>query len=891
MEKQLILELDRIQNLMGVENKIVLISEQVAALRKLFNFGDEVFQSVEENKKLLQKLNDLVDTKTGIKKLTQKEIDDLAEKLTKQRNSIKAWSSGTVSIEPEAAAKLRQLETKATKSASRSSVDALYNLRINQSLKKVFEREGSVYSEIYKSTIKSVDDGLSEQIRLFDNFETVAIGEKDIIDDFVKLLKENWSNNPKTKNLKIEDYSEFLNWAKKKFVIDGGDMDDLVEDVRYFKIYDENTGYPKDHPRKGQREIDPNKSRKIVNGDDGLIGVTLENKVKKDPIDNTKVRKNAAGIDDEEKLISSKTDIDNLATARKNYRAWRNFYKKIKGLLKGTDFFDNWEKNCALLKGFDPNQIAINGRVNPKFENLVRQLSFDADLIATMEKGTEKLWEELFAELKLAGSDEIISSAGKVDLYGGWGFKSEDLTAHLERQKLRYGNFEESENFKNFLNNIKVYMSGIWGMMIRSKESYLSSAKTLNSRFTSLIKFKDIIIPEIFYSSVFNPKQIGLMFTRRGLTFKGLLISAVETYLVMILWKKFMSIPFAIAAATWDTLVGKFGMKTSEFNKEFDFDENGEPGWTERAAEYFINEWNPQKAKFYVPLDPTKIINMLRFVMKNTWRNKDIDGVTVATEDLEKSYNQKFDELWNNLPGGEKEKEKIIKIQENIYTTSFSQLSQQLLKNRSQIDAYRNKKITDSDCQKLLNARVGNVGINRSELPSDFDIDTLADVTNLKPNEMIKSGGFRDKNYNVYLVQNARSGRVIKGGDYNFIPIPYRPKYTYIPFETTVSEGGNKYYAIYYYPTVNSTGELVNYATIKNKNIVEKNKNDEVIGPGKGNKNEAKFFTEKGVKDAVETLNDGVKLVEGNPVNIVDFVKRLSDKPLPALEPPKQKKD
>lgn len=891
MEKQLILELDRIQTLMGVENKKVLISEQVAILRKLFNFGDEVFESVEENKKLLQKLNDLVDTKKGVKKLTQKEIDDLAEKLTKQRKSIKAWSSGTVSIEPEAAAKLKQLETKATNSASRSSVDALYNLRINQALKKVFEREGSVYSGIYKSTVKGVDDGLAEQIRVFDNFETSSIGEKDIIDDFVKLLKENWSNNPQTKNFKIEDYPEFLNWAKKKFVIDGGDMDDLIEDVRYFKIFDENTGYPKDHPRKGQREIDPNKSRKIVNGDDGLIGVTLENKVKKDPTDNTKLRKNAAGIDDEEKLISSKTDIDNLATARRNYRAWRNFYKKIKGLLKGTDFFDNWEKNCALLKGFDTNQIAINGRVNPKFENLVRQLSFDADLIATMEKGTEKLWDELFAELKLAGSDEIIAGAGKVDLYGGWGFKSEDLTTHLERQKLRYGNFEESENFKNFLNNIKVYMSEIWGMMKRSKESYLASAKTLNSKFASLIKFKDIIIPEIFYSSVFNPKQIGLMITRRGLTFKGLLISAVETYLVMILWKKIMAIPFAMAAATWDTVVGKFGMKTSEFDKEFDFDENGQPGWFERVAEYVVNEFNPQKAKFYVPLDPTKIINMLRFVMKNTWQNKDIDGVTVATEDLEKSYNQKFDELWNNLPGGEKEKANVIKIQEQMFSTSFSQLSQQLLNNRPQIEAYRNKKITDSDCQKLLNARVGNVGINRSELPRSFDINTLTDVANLKPNEMIKSGGFRDKNYNVYLVQNARSGRVIEGGDYNFIPIPYRPKYTYIPFETTVSEGASKYYAIYYYPTVNSTGELVNYATIKNKNIVEKNKNDEVIGPGEGNKNEAKFFTEKGVKDAVATLNDGVKLVEGDPVNIVDFVKRLSDKPLPALEPPKQKKD
>lgn len=891
MEKQLILELDRIQTLMGIENKKVLISEQISILRKLFNFGDEVFESVEENKKLLKKLNDLVDTKEGIKKLTQKEIDDLAEELTKQRKSIKAWSSGSGPIQPPAAAKLKQLETRAVNSASRGPVDTLYNFRINQALKQVFEREGSVYSEIYELTVKNVDDELAEQVKVFDNFDTATITEKDIIDDFLKSLKENWSKNPQTKNLKIEDYPEFLNWAKKKFVIDGGDMDNLIEDVRYFKIFDETTGYPKDHPRKGQREIDANKSRKIVNGDDGLIGVTLENKVKKDPVDNTKVRKNAAGIDDEEKLISSKTDIDNLATARKNYRAWRNFYKKIKGLLKGTDFFDNWEKNCALLKGFDPNQIAQNGVVNPKFENLVRQLSFDADLIATMEKGTGKLWEELFAELKLAGSDEIISSAGKVDLYGGWGFKSEDLTAHLERQKLRYGNFEESENFKNFLNNIKVYMSEIWGMMKRSKDSYLQSAKTLNSKFASLIKFKDIIIPEIFYSSVFNPKQIGLMITRRGLTFKGLVISAIETYLVMILWKKIMAIPFALAAATWDTAVGKFGMKTSEFNKEFDFDENGEPGWFERVVEYVANEFNPQKAKFYVPLDPTKIINMLRFVIKNTWQNKDIDGVDVATKDLEKSYNEKFDALWNNLPGGEKEKKELIEKQENIYTTSFSQLSQQLLKERTQIDAYRNKKITDSDCQKLLNARVGSVGINRSELPSDFNINTLADIVNLKPNEMIKAGGFRDKNYNVYLVQNVRSGRVLKNGDYNFIPIPYRPKYIYIPFETTVSEGASKYYAIYYYPTVNSTGELVNYATIKNKNIVEKNKDGKVIGPGKGNKNEAKFFTEKGVKDAVSTLNDGVTLVEGDPVNIVDFVKILSDKPLPALEPPKQKKD
>ena len=57
MEKQLILELDRIQTLMGIENKKVLISEQISILRKLFNFGDEVFESLEENKKLLKKLN------------------------------------------------------------------------------------------------------------------------------------------------------------------------------------------------------------------------------------------------------------------------------------------------------------------------------------------------------------------------------------------------------------------------------------------------------------------------------------------------------------------------------------------------------------------------------------------------------------------------------------------------------------------------------------------------------------------------------------------------------------------------------------------------------------------------------------------------------------------
>lgn len=891
MEKQLILELDRIQTLMGIENKKVLISEQVAILRKLFNFGDEVFESVEENKKLLKKLNDLVDTKGGVKKLTQKEIDDLAEQLTKQRKSIKAWSSGSGPIEPPAAAKLRGLETRAVNSASRGPVDALYNLRINQALKKVFEREGSVYLGIYKSTVKGVDDGLAEQIRVFDNFETSSIGEKDIIDDFVKLLKENWSNNPQTKNLKIEDYPEFLNWAKKKFVIDGGDMDNLIEDVRYFKIYDETTGYPKDHPRKGQRETDPNKSRKIVNGDDRLIGVTLENKVKKDPVDNTKVRKNAAGIDDEEKLISSKTDIDNLATARKNYRAWRNFYKKIKGLLKGTDFFDNWEKNCALLKGFNPNEIAQNGVVNPKFENLVRQLSFDADLIATMEKGTGKLWEELFAELKLAGSDEIISSAGKVDLYGGWGFKSEDLTAHLERQKLRYGSYEEIDNFQTFINNLQEYFNEIWSMMTRSKESYLSSAKSLNSKVAGLIKFKDIIIPEFFYSSVFNPKQIGLMLTRRGLTFKGLLISTVEAYLVMIVWKKIMAIPVAVLLASYDGVLHEFGMSRKAFNEEFDLNSNGKADWWERVGEYIFNEFNATKIQAWVPLDPTRIMDALNVIWDYTIGNEDVGGVTRQTKELEKSYNQKFDALWNNLPGGEEEKKKIIKTQEDIYTTSFSQLSQQLLKGRTQIDAYRNKKITDSDCQKLLNARVGNVGINRSELPISFDISKLADVTNLKPNEMIKAGGFRDKNYNVYLVQNTRSGLIIENGDYNFIPIPYRPKYIYIPYITAVSEGVNKYYLIFYYPTVNSTGDLVNYATIKNKNIVEKNKDGEVIGPDRGDKGEAKFFTEKGVKDAVSTLNDGVKLVEGDPVNIVDFVKRLSDKPLPALEPTKPKKN
>jgi site-specific recombinase XerC len=106
-----------------------------------------------------------------------------------------------------------------------------------------------------------------------------------------------------------------------------------------------------------------------------------------------------------------------------------------------------------------------------------------------MTKTMNNYFDELYNELKLVdGGDKLIEHMKKVELYGGWNitWSNETLDAFLERQKMRY-TFDESGfvGYKNTWYNLRNYIDDMFKSIKRARESYLTSAKTLNSKITS----------------------------------------------------------------------------------------------------------------------------------------------------------------------------------------------------------------------------------------------------------------------------------------------------------------------------------------------------------------------------------------------------------------------
>jgi hypothetical protein len=881
MEKNLILEINRIHQLMGVTSKSeILIEGELKPLMKLFGFADEAFESVEDNKQLLKKLNDLVDEKGGVKKLTQKEINDLADALQAQRNSIKAWAKGSGVPEPGASSKLRGLQQRAVKSGARTANDALLTQRLNKALTNVFEREGSVYGKIYADAVIGTDNELANQIKQLNDFNAITITEKDVIDDFNKQLKSFWESNPKTKGLKFEDYPEFANWARKNFI--SIDMDDLLEDTRYFSTIDPNTGYPKGHRLKGQR-IPKNLEREVIN-DVGQTTTNLKGKISygKD-VDIYKERKKLAGVSDEDPTITSNSDLK--GTVLRNYRFIRNLYKKLQSLF-GKDFFESWEKNCALLKGLQAEQITQNGKLTKKFSNLVRQLSYDAEQLSTMTKTMNNYFDELYNELKLVeGGDKLIEHMKKVELYGGWNitWSNETLDAFLERQKMRY-TFDESGfvGYKNTWYNLRNYIDDMFKSIKRARESYLTSAKTLNSKITSFadVEIIKILVPEVFFGTVFNPKQIGLMLGRRGYKFIPLLKSFFETWIAMLAWKFILAIPCALAITTIETLISPLGYKMEDFNKEFDFNNDGEPAWTERVWERIVGSYNFKQLQTYIPIDISVSKNICMTLYRNIFGKQDIDGIDVATAELEESANAKQDEIINQMTP--EKREELVERLEMTYSSAFSQLSTKLkYKNeRPNLTAYKKGLIDDSDCEKLLMARTPTGSIDKAMLSRVANFDFQKNSATL--DNVVSVGGFRDKLYNLYVVENKMQGSRSLDTDYLFTRVPYKPKYILQERDPVNDE---KYYLLWYYPTAQSSGEQITFARAKSLGLVEKDSDNNIIGPTKTTDGFVKFVTKKGAEENLKKLNDDLDYIVETPISIQEFVKRLSDKPLPPLKP------
>jgi hypothetical protein len=348
----------------------------------------------------------------------------------------------------------------------------------------------------------------------------------------------------------------------------------------------------------------------------------------------------------------------------------------------------------------------------------------------------------------------------------------------------------------------------------------------------------------------------------------------------MLAWKFILAIPCALAITTIETLISPLGYKMEDFNKEFDFNNDGEPAWTERVWERIVGSYNFKQLQTYIPIDISVSKNICMSLYRNIFGKQDIDGIDDATTELEESANAKQDEIINQMTP--EKREELVERLEMTYSSAFSQLSTKLkYKNeRPNLTAYKKGLIDDSDCEKLLMARTPTGSIDKSMLSKVANFDFQKNSATL--DNVVSIGGFRDKFYNLYVVENKMQGSRSLDTDYLFTRVPYKPKYILQERDPVNDE---KYYLLWYYPTAQSSGEQITFARAKSLGLVEKDSDNNIIGPTKTTDGFVKFVTKKGAEENLKKLNDDLDYIVETPISIQEFVKRLSDKPLPALKP------
>ena len=157
---QLILEIERMREIMGLgtESKPIIL-EQVGALYKIFQSADNALKNVEDNKVLIKQLDSL--KPKGVTKLTTSEIDELAQLLSNEADSIARAMASTGFESATRLSSARKLNKLILQTARKES-DSLLNLYITKQLTKIYDDSAGYWNKSYVRAANQVKNELSE---------------------------------------------------------------------------------------------------------------------------------------------------------------------------------------------------------------------------------------------------------------------------------------------------------------------------------------------------------------------------------------------------------------------------------------------------------------------------------------------------------------------------------------------------------------------------------------------------------------------------------------------------------------------------------------------------------------------------------------------------------
>jgi len=709
----LILEIERVREIMGLgsESKPI-ITESIGILAKLFRQADEVFSDVAQNKQLIKQIDELAATTKGARRLTQKEIDDLATALSNDASAIKAaMSNVSYSVGINAAkqiASVKKLNTLLLRTARMES-DSLLNLFVEKQLANVFENTSGVWGQAYQQATQLVKNYASEY---WDNM--LKLPEDELIQSFKTELSEILQK--KIKGFKWEDYPEFQRWASNKFNKVDGTLDDIIK-------------------------------KTLVDDDGRFLGAQNYTVASKNRFDTFNASK-----------VETTTNLDDIkAKSLTNFRALHGIISKIKNIFTKGSGLTSFEKNVALLKGFPVDQMfkTVNNKVlpNDKFVALVKNVGLDIDQVATYEVNVLKQWENLMKEVESI-NPELSKGMLEVPIYsqsgGGLIWVEEKLSVFLDRLKLMYeGQFVEGGGYLGFLKeqlkqSVEIVTLGSKSI-IASTKSIMDGGKGFLSTFAKRQLFSGGI-----WGVPFTPKQVGLMLTRRGFAPVQLLKSFLEAWFAMTIWQNVLQTLVAVFEPIFAWMCEKtvepaFNFFGGSFNCTDD-----KRSIVQFWIESISSIWLDYTSYLEVPFKPGFLISLGERMFDGL---TSVDSIDQTSVELPEDNQKKFNELWETL-GPDKQKfivEKMAK-QENTDFQNFYQVI-----DKAKFSFQYNKfleinGLDDNDVQKIKSNIVATVP-EKTKL--GISIEQLKNLTADSPNisSMFNIGAIKDKTGKVYRIK------------------------------------------------------------------------------------------------------------------------------------------
>ena len=685
---QLILEINRMREIMGVDMSIKpIIFEQVTALAKLFGVGDNAFKLAADNEAFIKQLDNL--KPKGVKKLTQLEISELAELLSKQADEIASAQASvgfSAAIKFDSANKLNDL----INLTARTERDSLLNLFISKQLTKIFDDPKNFWNKSYLESLARVKQDVldfSELGKLLTEDEIILLFKSDL----EKTIKNTDSN------FKWSDYPEYEDWARKKFVDLNGDLDIITKE----------------------------KQSNIVKSNN---------------------RNNTFKTTENKKTITNTKDIKN--TPFSNFRGVVGFVKKIRNIFKKTAALESFEKNVALLKGFPSDKVFTSVgeklELNPEFSSLVRNVGFDIEQISTLQKNVLDNWRELMAEVKLIDpklAEGMTDAPIFKDVFNGWLWQEEKLNVFLERLSIRFE--AAAKDGGGFTGFIKEEFREVFSIVAFGKKSILASTKDFKTG--AKMTLKGLINRKVWSAGIwsvpFSPKQIGIMLTRRGFNLVPLLRSFLETIFALKLWTNIVAtiVLFveSLVIAGFEAVEDQTGINLTDDKREFG----------KIITDGLYNIWFDYASYLEFPFEPGFLYDFKIFFQEKVW-NQSMDRTTL---ELDTNRDKYFKELWSNLT--ENQQEKILGELEVDGTEfeNFSRITNPLQIGRYHRFQMMND-ITADDVKKLRKARVAMVsGGDKLGLPTE-ELKKIVQDGGIDLDKYLKVGGVQDKDGNTYTI-------------------------------------------------------------------------------------------------------------------------------------------